>query len=740
MFELTDRVLEYLARQQNRQFKAKELARALRVPPAHYREFRDFVKTLAREGKITKHARNHYSHAQQSSTLTGTLHVKSQGYAFLIVGEGQEDVFISQKNMGTALNRDLVKVQLFARPSGRKPEGRVVEVIKRSRQNIVGTLRKGKHFYFVKPDEMKLLQDIYIPDEFLDGAQLGQKVAVAIENWDDPSLNPEGRIVKVLGFPNETGVDVMSVAFSFDLPADFPVAVENAAEQLKLDITPDLLRNRLDLREQLIFTIDPEDAKDFDDAVSLRHLENGNYELGVHIADVSHYVKEGSTIDKEALARGTSVYLVDRVVPMLPEKLSNDLCSLKPHTDRLTYSCIMELTPKGEVVNYRIAETIIHSKRRFNYEEVQKILDGEKSSADTASTDEEKKLNAELDMALREMNELANILTRRRLRNGSLDFDTPEVKVVLDAAGFPVEIRRKLRQDSNRLIEEFMLLANQTIAKHVDLKLAQKRSKPPFIYRIHEPPDPLKIEEFALFVKAFGYNFDHQQTITSKLLSKFLSEIQGEPEADIIETVMLRSLMKAKYATENLGHFGLAFKHYSHFTSPIRRYPDLIAHRTLKAYASGYHPDMHDAFSRKLSYAAQQSSERELVALEAERASVKMKQTQFMTRHLGDEFDGIISGVVSFGIFVEIPQFLVEGLVHISDLADDYYLFEEKAYRLKGQNSGRVYRLGDEVRVRVVRADPGERLLDFVLVEEPRRKSSRKNKMNKNHKKIRRKK
>jgi ribonuclease R len=274
----------------------------------------------------------------------------------------------------------------------------------------------------------------------------------------------------------------------------------------------------------------------------------------------------------------------------------------------------------------------------------------------------------------------------------------------------------------------------------VDLKLAQKRSKPPFIYRIHEPPDPLKIEEFALFVKAFGYNFDHQQTITSKLLSKFLSEIQGEPEADIIETVMLRSLMKAKYATENLGHFGLAFKHYSHFTSPIRRYPDLIAHRTLKAYASGYHPDMHDAFSRKLSYAAQQSSERELVALEAERASVKMKQTQFMTRHLGDEFDGIISGVVSFGIFVEIPQFLVEGLVHISDLADDYYLFEEKAYRLKGQNSGRVYRLGDEVRVRVVRADPGERLLDFVLVEEPRRKSSRKNKMNKNHKKIRRKK
>jgi ribonuclease R len=450
--------------------------------------------------------------------------------------------------------------------------------------------------------------------------------------------------------------------------------------------------------------------------VSLRHLENGNYELGVHIADVSHYVTENSALDKEALVRGTSVYLVDRVVPMLPEKLSNELCSLKPHVDRLTYSCIMEVTPKGEVVNCRIAESIINSKRRFNYEEVQEIFNGNKSASDTAGNDEEKMIAAELDETLREMNKLAHVLTRWRLRNGSLDFDTPEVKIILDAAGFPIEIRRKLRQDSNRMIEEFMLLANQTITKHVDLTLAKKRRKPPFIYRIHEPPDPLKIEEFALFVKAFGYNFDHQQTITSKVLSKFLREIAGQPEADIIENVMLRSLMKAKYSTENAGHFGLAFKHYSHFTSPIRRYPDLVVHRTLKAYANGYHPEAHDALAKKLSHAAQQSSERELVALEAERASVKMKQAQFMIRHLGDEFDGLISGVVSFGIFVEIPQFLVEGLVHISDLEDDYYVFEEKAYRLKGQNSGRVYRLGDEVRVRVVRVDPNERLLDFVLV------------------------
>jgi len=738
MLELTDRVLEYLSREQNRQYKAKDLARALKVPPTRYREFRDFVKELARNGKITKYARNHYGHLQQASTLTGTLHVKSQGYAFLIVGEGKEDVFISQKNMSTALNRDTVKVQLFAQPTGRRQEGRVVEVVKRARQNIVGTLQKGKHWYFVKPDDMKMLQDIYIPDEFLAGARPGQKVAIGIDTWDDPAQKPEGRVVKVLGFPNEAGVDVLSVAFSFDLPADFPEAIEQAAEQLRLDITPELAQQRLDLRDQLIFTIDPEDAKDFDDAVHLRHLENGNVELGVHIADVSHYVKEGSPLDKEALARGTSVYLVDRVVPMLPEKLSNDLCSLKPHTDRLTYSCIMEITPKGEVMNYRIAETIIHSKRRFNYEEVQKILDGEKSAADTASNEDERKISAELDNTLREMNALANVLTKRRLRNGSLDFDTPEAKIILDDTGFPIEIRRKLRQDSNRLIEEFMLLANQTITKHVDLKPAHKRSKPPFIYRIHEPPNPQKIEEFALFVKAFGYHFDHQQMITGKYLNKFLSEIHGQPEADVIETMMLRSLMKAKYSTENLGHFGLAFKHYSHFTSPIRRYPDLIVHRTLKAYANGYRPEMHEAFSRKLSYAAQQASERELVALEAERASIKMKQAQFMTRHLGDEFEGLVSGVVSFGIFVELPQFLVEGLVHISDLADDYYIFEERAYRLKGQNSGRTYRLGDEVRVRVVRADASERVLDFVLVDEPRKKSKQKNKMKITHKKSRR--
>jgi ribonuclease R len=714
MKDLSKGILEFLARTPNRQYKAKELARAMNITQEKYPAFRDFVKDLAREGKIAKHKRNHFGYQPHTSMLTGVLHVKTQGYGFLIAGEGNEDVFISQKNMGTAMNRDTVKVQLFARPEGNRPEGRVLEVVKRGRQYIVGILRKGKLYHFVKPDEVKLLQDIVIPDDNLNGAKPGQKVAATIELWEDESLSPEGKIVKVLGFPSDPGVDVLSVAFAFDLPASFPAEVEREAEALSLNITPELLRERLDLRDHLIFTVDPFDAKDFDDAVHLIKLKNGNYELGVHIADVSHYVREGGALDKEALQRGTSVYLVDRVVPMLPENLSNELCSLKPDVDRLTYSCIMEVTPEGEVVNYKIAESIIHSKRRFTYEEVQEIIDGNASAGKA------------LDAAIKEMEKLRQILTARRMRNGSLDFDMPEIKVILDDTGYPVEMRRKPRLDSMRLIEEFMLLANQTVARHVAVYMVEQKQKAPFIYRVHERPSPEKIDEFSKFVKALGYSFDHQQKITPKLLSRFLEKISGQPEEDIIENVMLRSLMKARYDTANLGHFGLAFKHYSHFTSPIRRYPDLIAHRVLKAYARGYQDNQFESYERKLHHAAQQSSEREIVALEAERASIKMKQVEFMSSRLGEEYDGIISGVVSFGIFVEIIEFMVEGLVHISDLEDDYYLFEEKAYRLKGRSSGRTYRLGDKVRVRVVRVNVNERLLDFVLVEKKEGKKKKK--------------
>lgn len=708
-----------LSKHPNRTFKAKELARQLNISQSQYPAFRDALKRLANRGQIAKYKRNQYGAVKKAAILEGVLHVKTQGYGFLITEEGQDDVFISQKNMGTALHKDTVRVQLFARSAakpnrsggpGKSSEGRVIEVVKRARANIVGTFRKNKRYGFVVPDDLKITHDIFVQEGDDLNAKSGQKVVVQIENWQHEKLNPEGRIVEVLGFPDEVGVDVLSVVKSFDLPTDFPEAVEKEARAIPSKIPQAEIRRRLDLRDAVTFTIDPEDAKDFDDAVSIRKLQNGNYELGVHIADVSYYVKERSVIDKEALRRGTSVYLVDRVVPMLPEKLSNHLCSLRPNEDRLTFSCIMEVTPKGKVVNYKIAESIIHSKQRFTYEEVEEIIQSPNAKSRFAK---EVKL----------MFELSQILIEQRQRWGSLDFDLPEVKIQLDESGAPVAIKKKTRLHSHRLIEEFMLLANKTVTEHVALHLRRDRRVPPFIYRVHEEPDAKKMEDFRLFVKALGYPLDPNKKVTAKLLGEFLERLRGKPEENIVEQLMLRSLMKAKYSVENAGHFGLAFKHYTHFTSPIRRYPDLAVHRLLKYYTHEF--DFNEAMSQatRLEHIAKQSSEREVVAMEAERESIKLKQVEYMQRHLGDEFEGIISGVVPFGIFVEIVDLLVEGLVHISDLEDDYYLHDEKNYRLVGEHSGKVYRLGDPVKVRVVRVEPDERIVDFVLVQNGEREA-----------------
>lgn len=698
-------LLNVLAAEPTRVFKPKELARKLQVPQAVYPKFRDMLKNLAAEGKVAKYRHNQFGSIRQARTVEGELHVKTQGYGFCLTREGEEDIFVSQKNMGTALHKDIVRVQLFAKPKGRSPEGRVVEVVRRSRRHLVGTYRRSRRFGFVVPDDLKILRDVYVADGDNLGAEPGQKVVVEIVSWEDEHLNPEGRIIEVLGYPDEPGVDVISVAKQFDLPTHFPVKVEEAASKIPATIPVGELRRRLDLRDQLIFTIDPEDAKDFDDAVSLRRLENGNFELGVHIADVSYYVREESVIDKEARRRGTSVYLVDRVVPMLPERLSNDLCSLRPGEDRLTMSCIMEVDHQGEVVRYNIRESVIHSKRRFTYEEVQQIVD------DPASTDP-------FAETLRQMLELSRILRRRREAIGSLDFDTPEVKIELDERGYPVDILPKQRLDSMRLIEEFMLLANQTVARHIDISMRDNGHKPAFIYRIHERPDEKKMAEFREFVKALGRPLKARtKRVTSGVLSRYLRSLRDTPEEVLVEQVMLRSLMKARYSVKNEGHFGLAFRHYTHFTSPIRRYPDLVVHRLLKQYRNGFDPSEMPALRNKLSLVAEHASDREIVAQEAERESVKLKAVEFMERHLGDIFDGLISGVVPFGVFVEIPRYLAEGLVHISDLHDDYYVYDEQNWLLVGQSTGKVYRLGDPVRVRVVRVDRDERLIDFQLVE-----------------------
>jgi len=688
-----------------RTFKPKELARRAGIPKPDYPQFRDALKKMAAHGQIAKHKRNQFGVMKKAATLEGELHVKTQGYGFLITADGQEDVFVSQKNMGTALHKDIVRVQLFAKSQGRSAEGRVIEVVKRARQNIVGTYRKTKSYGFVVPDDLKITRDIFVNDSDNLNAQSGQKVVVQIENWEDEKLNPEGKIVEILGFPEDTGVDVLSVVKAFDLPTVFPLAVEREAEAIPATIPEQELQRRLDLRGTVCFTIDPEDAKDFDDAVSIRILENGHYELGVHIADVSYYVKERSVLDKEALKRGTSVYLVDRVVPMLPEKLSNEICSLRPDEDRLTLSSIMEVDRKGIVVHYRIAESVIRSQRRFTYQQVEDIIQGKNSSPPFARE-------------IQQMFELSQVLIKRRQKLGSLDFDLPEVKVQLDERGVPVAIKKRERLNSNRLVEEFMLLANQTVTEHVALKLRTDRRVPPFVYRIHEEPDPNKMEDFKLFVKALGHPLDPNKKVTGKLLGQFLEKLRGKPEEVLVEGLMLRSLMKAKYSTENVGHFGLAFKHYTHFTSPIRRYPDLAVHRLLKEYRGDFDFELAKKKKTRLEHIAHLSSEREIVAMEAERESIKMKQVEYMQRHLGDEFAGIVSGVVPFGIFVEITDLLTEGLVHISDLEDDYYIHDEKNYQLIGQNTRKRYRLGDPVHIRVMRVDVNERIVDFVLVNE----------------------
>lgn len=696
------KVTTLLAQHPYRTFKPKELARKIGIRKADYIKFRDGLKRLAVQGKFAKYKGNHFGTIQRVTVLEGELHVKTQGYGFLITGEGEQDVFISQKNMGTALNGDIVGVQLFAQSYGRSKEGRVVEIKSRARKSIVGTYNKSKKFGFVVPDELKITRDIFIPDSDNLNAKSGQKVVAKITDWQDERLSPEGQIVEILGFPDDPGVDVVSVVKSLNLPTKFPKKVLEEAGTIPETIPNEELGRRLDLRNEVCFTIDPEDAKDYDDAVSIKQLKNGNFELGVHIADVSYYVKEKSQIDNEALRRGTSIYLVDRVIPMLPEKLSNETCSLHPKEDRLTLSCIMEVSPQGKVGNYKIAESIIHSKKRFTYEEVQDIITGNQADSPFAAE-------------VRLMYRLSQTLIKRRQTLGSLDFDLPEVKVQLDKKGLPIAIKKRERLDSHRLVEEFMLLANQTVTEHVAFRIREGKRIPPFIYRIHEEPSQEKMDDFKKFVKALGYPIDPNKKVTAKLLGQFLESLRGIPEENIVENLMLRSLMKAKYSTNNAGHFGLAFKHYTHFTSPIRRYPDLAVHRLLKEYQTPFDFQFAKAKKTKLENIARLSSERELVALTAERESIKLKKVEYMQRHLGDEFKGIISGVVPFGIFVEINEILVEGLVHISDLEDDYYFHDEKNYQLIGQRTQKTYRLGDPVKVRVVRVEKDERIVDFIL-------------------------
>lgn len=706
---LKQRILDFFAHHPNESFKSKELAQRLSIRDEDdYRNFRTLLHSMSDAEEIQRLKGRRYTAVKKKSTITGTLRVTKQGFGFVLDDNGEE-AFVSQRFMGTALDGDTVVVSLFAvsmpKKGGKLPqterreEGEIIRILHRARTTVVGKLTKTRNFFFVIPDDARVRRDIYISRQSLGGAKNGDKVVIQLEPWESEHLNPEGRVIEILGRAGDPSAELLSVARAFDLRTEFPRDVIRESQNFSAVIPRDELAGRKDCRPLLCFTIDPENARDFDDAVSLEHLPDGTARLGVHIADVGYYVREGSVLDAEALRRGTSVYLANSVIPMLPEHLSNDLCSLQPHKDRLTYSVFMNITPRGTVQEYEIVKSIISSKRRFTYEEVQKIIDQGKG---------------EFDDTILAMHRLSTMLTKKRMREGSIDFETPEAQFRFDEDGYPVEIIKKTRLDSHRLIEEFMLLANKTVARHIGASRSNENQNP-FIYRVHDVPDPGKLKDLATFVANFGYrlNPDHLQ---AKDLQKLLEAVKGTEEEYVINDVAIRSMAKAIYSEKNIGHFGLGFRHYSQFTSPIRRYPDLFIHRLLQEYAVGMSAERRTHFTNILPNVCLQCSETERKATDAERESVKIKQVEYMDRHIGDELHGIVSGVSNFGIFVEINDFLIEGMVRVRDMEDDYYMYDEKKYALIGRNTGKRYRIGDKVKVQVISVSIENREVDFTLV------------------------
>jgi ribonuclease R len=695
-----ERILRFLSGGQQKPLKLRELAKKMDIPEDEYGSFRRIVRSMLRDGLLVKAKRGRIGLPAKTNAVVGRLVSGKSGYGFVVPEDGGEDVYIRDENMGYAFHGDKVLVTILGRRRGPAREGTITKILKRAKQLLVGTFHRGKFGYFVTPDDRKIPRDIYVAPENSKDAKDGQKVTVSLTDWPEVHTGPEGKIIEVLGYPDDPGMDILCLIREFGLPLGFPEEVEKEAEILAPKIKAEELQARLDLRHQNCFTIDPADAKDHDDAVSLEIKPNGNWLLGVHIADVSHYVKENSALDEEALKRGNSVYLVDRVIPMLPEKLSNEICSLKSNRVRLTYSVIMEIDQEGKRVGYRIKESVIKSKAKLNYDEVQEFFNGGSPS---------KRIQG-LENDLLEMRKLSRKLLEKRLAKGSLDFDLPEARVVLGADGRVLDILQVARLESHRLIEEFMLLANQTVAEHVT------RISVPFLYRIHEEPDQDKMEAFSDFVTTLGYSVSFSERVSPKKIQKFLKSLEGKPEEGLINEVLLRSLKKACYSPENIGHFGLAFSHYTHFTSPIRRYPDLIVHRLLKELESRrYNTKRQTQMLGRLPKIGQITSERERLAEEAERESVKIKQVEYMQDKLGEEYGGLISGVVPFGFFVRLDDSLAEGLVRVTSLEDDYYIFDEKGRRWVGRRNKKVYKLGDRVKVQVVRVDRVQKEIDFVL-------------------------
>lgn len=709
---LREKVLAFLAKHRNEGFKSRQLRRRMSIKTDEdFEILREVLHTLLDEGKLFWTKREGYRFLSQKKGLRGVLTLyKTHGVVAL--DESKKQIYIDKKYFLTALQGDIVEVGLFATKKKQEEtdydaEGEILRVLQRAQTEFTGTLERSKNFYFVLPDDPAMPRDIFISPTALSGARPGEKVLVELLEWNNEHLNPEGKILKTLGKAGDPFVELASVIHAYKLPLKFPREVEAYVAQISVKISAEEIAHRLDLRNTDIVTIDPFDAKDFDDALSLELVEGGNYKLGVHIADVTAYVKEGTVLDEEAYKRGTSVYLANQVIPMLPEKLSNNLCSLMPQVDRLAYSCFMTISKKGKVQAYEFHRSIINSKRRFTYEEVETILD---------------KKTGEYVELLMSLWDVAKILRKKRMKNGSIDFDSPEAKFHYDEKGKPTEIHIKNRLKSHQLVEECMLLANQTVATHV-AKLKTGKEGTPFIYRIHDIPDGEKLKDLAQFVKKFGYSLNISNAASSKELQQLLEQVRDSKEENVINEVALRSMAKAVYSENNIGHYGLAFDYYTHFTSPIRRYPDLLVHRLLDEYTKGMSSQRQNEYRRNLPVMAKWCSLRERVATDAERESVKVMQVEYMLQHLDDEFKGIISGVTQFGLFVELNDLLVEGLLHVRDLNDDYYSYDEKHYSLIGERHGKVFRLGDEIMVKVSKVNPERRQIDFGLAESDIEKS-----------------